>query len=109
MGADDSMEPVTERDRIRRAAIIVAGGLAAGMLVATVSAVRGGAGRAGLLLVLLLTALGCVVAAADAAVLMLVDQYKGRVSTWRRLVLVVVLGFTSAVLVTMVAGVAEAS
>ena len=84
-------------------------GTAVGILAAVVSAFRGGSGRAGLFLVLLLAALGCVVAAADAAVLMLVDQYKGRTSTWRRLVLVTGLGLAAAVLVAMVAGVAQSS
>ncbi|MDX1511309.1 MAG: hypothetical protein R3249_08180 [Nitriliruptorales bacterium] len=106
---DDSKQLATEHQRIRRAARIVVGGLAVGVVVAIVSALRGGSGRAGLVLVLLLTALGCVVGAADGAVLMLVDQYRGRTSTWRRLVLVVVLGFSAAVLVAMVAGVAEPS
>lgn len=100
----DPVEPA----RMRRARRVVAAGAGLGLVAAVISAVAGGSGALAVFLVLILTAAATGVAAIDAAVLMVVDQYRGHTSTWRRPVLVVGLLAAALVLLAMLGGVGEA-
>lgn len=102
----DPLPPETssEAARIRRSLAIVAVGFGVGMLATVASAIGGGSGREGLGLLLVLTAVGMGVGGFHAAVFMLVDQFRGRRSTWRRLVLVIGLMLGALVMLGMAGG-----
>ncbi|HEX9765660.1 MAG TPA: hypothetical protein VGA36_02780 [Nitriliruptorales bacterium] len=107
MNDDPTTDPAdtVEPGRMRRARRVVAGGAGLGLVAAIVTAVAGGSGATSVFLVLLLAAAAAGIAATDAAVLMVVDQYRGHPSTWRRLVLVMGLLAAAFVLLAMLGAV----
>lgn len=96
----------SERTRIRRSLGIVGVGFGLGVVATIVSAIRGGSGREGLIVLLILTAAATGLGGLHAAVLMLVDQFRGLTTTWRRLLLVLGLMLASLVLLGMVGSLA---
>lgn len=97
----------SESARIRRSLGIAGVGIGLGVLATVASAIAGSSGRSGLVLLLLLSALGTGLGGLHAAVFMLVDQFRGHVTTWRRLVLVLALMLAAFVLVGMVGSLAS--
>lgn len=101
--------PGPEWHRLRRARRIVVGGAVLGATVGLAAALALGEASAGIALAAVITAAACGAAAVDGAILMVVDQYRGEASTWRRLVVVLGLLASAAFLLALLGTIGAAS
>lgn len=94
-----------ERRRVRSALRLFAGSVVVAVVIAAAAGVAGADGRAGLLTLLWVAALGSAVAGLRLGLLLVVDEFRGRPTSLRRGGWLLGFFATTAVLMAMVVGV----